>query len=63
MSFNFPHGIINFAGLDKVESLVTFIHPHFIIHIRGVDSFLNPGRGAGSSLKGIISFPGLNRVY
>ena len=30
---------------------------------RGVDSFLNPGWGAGSTVRGIICPPGLNRVY
>ena len=47
--------------LDLDQS--TFNHVYYVlVYIRGVDSYLNPGEGAGSKVMGIISSPGLNRV-
>ena len=44
-----------FQGFEKlIDEAIYFF--------RGVDSFLNPGWGAGSSVRGIICTPGLNRV-
>ena len=37
-------------------------HHWWLRWCRGVNSFLNPGWGAGSSMRGIIGPPGLNRV-
>ena len=55
-------GLLLYSWPGTTRPLLATGTSHKSCHLRGVDSFLNPG-GLAVGVKGMICPPGLNRVY